>query len=314
MFPHNDGLYHALCLNRIRQLLQGFVIDLNTRLIAAGLDIFNCNRGQSVAAAVVYAVGEQRIQTAPQSAFYFCHAFLPYVFKCNDKVGILSDIECCRQFVSVFISNRFFHYNNRFAAASGITERRMMTRRLIVGISGASGFAYGIKALRLLLTQDVETHLVVSKGAEMARTSETDYTKDEVYALADFVHPIGNIGACIASGTFKTDGMLVAPCSMRTLASVAHGFGDNLLTRAADVVLKERRRLVLMVRETPLNLAHLDNMKRVTEMGGVVFPPVPAMYRKPQTADDIVTHSVAHALSLFGIDTPDSAEWQGIAD
>lgn len=101
---------------------------------------------------------------------------------------------------------------------------------------------------------------------------ETDYTKDEVYALADFVHPIGNIGACIASGTFKTDGMLVAPCSMRTLASVAHGFGDNLLTRAADVVLKERRRLVLMVRETPLNLAHLDNMKRVTEMGGVVFP------------------------------------------
>ncbi|SUA24987.1 aromatic acid decarboxylase [Neisseria gonorrhoeae] len=123
-----------------------------------------------------------------------------------------------------------------------------------------------------LRAQDVETHLVVSKGAEMARASETDYTKDEVYALADFVHPIGNIGACIASGTFKTDGMLVAPCSMRTLASVAHGFGDNLLTRAADVVLKERRRLVLMVRETPLNLAHLDNMKRVTEMGGVVFP------------------------------------------
>lgn len=193
-------------------------------------------------------------------------------------------------------------------------ERQMMVRRLIIGISGASGFAYGVKALRLLRTQDVETHLVVSKGAEMTRTSETDYTKDEVYALADFVHPIGNIGACIASGTFKTDGMLVAPCSMRTLASVAHGFGDNLLTRAADVVLKERRRLVLMVREAPLNLAHLENMKRVTEMGGVVFPPVPAMYRKPQTADDIVTHSVAHALSLFGIDTPDSAEWQGIAD
>ena len=158
-----------------------------------------------------------------------------------------------------------------------------MTRRLIVGISGASGFAYGIKALRLLLTQDVETHLVVSKGAEMARTSETDYTKDEVYALADFVHPIGNIGACIASGTFKTDGMLVAPCSMRTLASVAHGFGDNLLTRAADVVLKERRRLVLMVREAPLNLAHLENMKRVTEMGGVVFPPCSCDV--PQTAN-----------------------------
>lgn len=193
-------------------------------------------------------------------------------------------------------------------------ERQMMVRRLIIGISGASGFTYGVKALRLLRTQDVETHLVVSKGAEMTRTSETDYTKDEVYALADFVHPIGNIGACIASGTFKTDGMLVAPCSMRTLASVAHGFGDNLLTRAADVVLKERRKLVLMVREAPLNLAHLENMKRVTEMGGVVFPPVPAMYRKPQTADDIVTHSVAHALSLFGIDTPDSAEWQGIAD
>ncbi|CAM11077.1 putative decarboxylase [Neisseria meningitidis FAM18] len=193
-------------------------------------------------------------------------------------------------------------------------ERRMMVRRLIIGISGASGFQYGVKALELLRAQDIETHLVVSKGAEMARASETAYARDEVYALADFVHPIGNIGACIASGTFKTDGMLVAPCSMRTLASVAHGFGDNLLTRAADVVLKERRRLVLMVRETPLNLAHLDNMKRVTEMGGVVFPPVPAMYRKPQTADDIVAHSVAHALSLFGIDTPDSAEWQGMAD
>lgn len=189
-----------------------------------------------------------------------------------------------------------------------------MVRRLIVGISGASGFAYGVKALRLLRAQGVETHLVVSKGAEMARTSETDYTKDEVYALAGFVHPVGNIGACIASGTFKTDGMLVAPCSMRTLASVAHGFGDNLLTRAADVVLKERRRLVLMVRETPLNLAHLDNMRRVAEMGGIVFPPVPAMYRKPQTADNVVAHSVAHALSLFGIDTPDFAEWQGTAD
>ena len=174
-----------------------------------------------------------------------------------------------------------------------------MVQRLIIGISGASGFAYGYKALQLLQTApQVETHLVVSKGAELTRASETAFSRDEVHALADVVHPIGNLAA------------LVAPCSMRTLSAIAHAASDNLLTRAADVTLKERRRLVLMVRETPLNLAHLDNMRRVSEMGGIVFPPVPALYMQPESADDIITQSVARALGLLGIELAAQQEWQ----
>ena len=184
-------------------------------------------------------------------------------------------------------------------------------KRLVVGISGASGFQYGVKALQLLREHQVETHLVVSQGAEMTRALETDYTKEDVYALADVVHSVRNVGVSIASGSFLTDGMLIAPCSMKTLASVAHGFTDNLLSRAADVTLKERRRLVLMVREAPLNLAHIDNMRRVTEMGGIVFPPVPALYQKPESIDDMITHSVSHALDLFGIVQTDAPRWQG---
>lgn len=187
----------------------------------------------------------------------------------------------------------------------------MTKRRIVLGISGASGFQYGYKALQLLQDiENVETHLVVSKGAEMARALETPYTKEEVCKMADIVHPIGNLAASISSGSFKTVGMLVAPCSMRTLAAVAHGYSDNLLTRAADVVLKERRRLVLMVRETPLNLAHLDNMRRVTEMGGIIFPPVPALYLQPQSVDDILTHSVSRALDLLGVDIPHQPRWR----
>lgn len=186
----------------------------------------------------------------------------------------------------------------------------MTKRHIVLGISGASGFQYGYKALQLLQDiENVETHLVVSKGAEMARALETPYTKEEVCKMADIVHPIGNLAASISSGSFKTVGMLVAPCSMRTLAAVAHGYSDNLLTRAADVVLKERRRLVLMVRETPLNLAHLDNMRRVTEMGGIIFPPVPALYLQPQSVDDILTHSVSRALDLLGVDIPHQPHW-----
>ena len=186
----------------------------------------------------------------------------------------------------------------------------MTKRRIVLGISGASGFQYVYKALQLLQDiENVETHLVVSKGAEMARALETPYTKEEVCKMADIVHPIGNLAASISSGSFKTVGMLVAPCSMRTLAAVAHGYSDNLLTRAADVVLKERRRLVLMVRETPLNLAHLDNMRRVTEMGGIIFPPVPALYLQPQSVDDILTHSVSRALDLLGVDIPHQPHW-----
>ncbi|GAB7128078.1 UbiX family flavin prenyltransferase [Silvimonas sp. JCM 19000] len=185
----------------------------------------------------------------------------------------------------------------------------METRRIVVGISGATGFQYGVKALQLLRSQSIEVHLVISKGAEMTRKLETDYTREEVLALADVVHPLENLGASIASGSFKTLGMLVAPCSMRTLSAIAHCMSDNLLTRAADVVLKDRRRLVLMARETPLSLGHLRNMQAVTEMGGIVFPPVPALYQRPQTLDDIIMHSVGRALDLFGLDVKHLPRW-----
>lgn len=185
----------------------------------------------------------------------------------------------------------------------------MKTRRIVIGISGASGFQYGMKALELLQGVDVETHLVISKGAELTRSLETDIEREQVVALADVVHAIGNLGASISSGSFETLGMLIAPCSMRSLAAIAHGLSDNLLTRAADVTLKERRRLVLMVRETPLNLGHIRNMGLVTEMGGIVFPPVPAMYHRPAGIDEVIFHSVARALDLFGLDIPSLRRW-----
>ena len=188
----------------------------------------------------------------------------------------------------------------------------MGKQRIILGISGASGFQYGYKALQLLqAVEDLEVHLVISKGAEMTRSLETPYSREEVLAMADVVHPIQDLGASISSGSFQTLGMLVAPCSMRSLAAIAHGLGDNLLTRAADVTLKERRRLVLMARETPLNLAHLDNMRRITEMGGIIFPPVPALYLRPQSIDELLAHSVGRALGLFGIRIPDLPHWGG---
>lgn len=187
-----------------------------------------------------------------------------------------------------------------------------MRQRIIIGISGASGFQYGYKALELLKPLDIETHLVLSKGASLTREYETDYRKEAILDLADVVHPNHNLGASIASGSYQTLGMLVAPCSMRTLASIAHAFSDNLLTRAADVQLKERRRLVLVVRETPLNLAHIENMRKVTEMGGIIFPPVPAFYTQPQSVDEIVTQSVARALNLFGLEL-DMPRWTGEA-
>lgn len=186
----------------------------------------------------------------------------------------------------------------------------MTTQRIIIGISGASGFQYGFKALELLKNLEIETHLVMSKGAEMTRQYETNISQQAVLDLADVVHSIDNIAASIASGSFKTLGMLIAPCSMRTLASVAHGFSDNLLTRAADVVLKERRKLVLMVRETPLHLTHLDNMRKVTEMGGIIFPPVPALYHQPESVEQIISQSVSRALDQFDL-ALDIPRWQG---
>jgi polyprenyl P-hydroxybenzoate/phenylacrylic acid decarboxylase-like protein len=190
----------------------------------------------------------------------------------------------------------------------------MEKQRLIVAITGASGAVYGVrllKALRALGT--VESHLVMSSSGVMTAQQELDLRRADIEALADVVHNVRDIGASIASGSFKSAGMVIAPCSMKTLAAIAHGLADNLVARAADVVLKERRRLVLLARETPLNLAHLRNMTAVTEMGGIVFPPAPAFYTRPQTLDDIVDHTVGRLLDLF--DLPSGAlvkRWEGM--
>jgi len=185
----------------------------------------------------------------------------------------------------------------------------MTKRRIIIAISGASGFAYGVKALQLLRDLNVETHLVISKAGQITRSHETDLSREDVEALADVNYSINDVGAAVSSGSFNTMGMLIAPCSMRTLACIASGVADSLLTRAADVVLKERRKLVLMIRETPLHLLHLRNMQAVTECGAIIFPPVPAFYTRPTSLDDIVTHSIARALDLFGLDAKSIPRW-----
>jgi 4-hydroxy-3-polyprenylbenzoate decarboxylase len=175
-------------------------------------------------------------------------------------------------------------------------------QRLIVAITGATGAIYGVRLLQVLQgAADVETHLLMSPAGVMNLQHELDMGRADVEALADVVHNVRDIGATIASGSFRADAMIVAPCSMRTLAAIAHGLSDNLITRAADVTLKERRKLVLMVRETPLNLAHLRNMTAVTEMGGIVFPPVPGFYQKPQTIDELVDHTVGRVLDLVDL-------------
>ena len=175
-------------------------------------------------------------------------------------------------------------------------------RRLIVGISGASGVIYGVRALEVLKAiPDIETHLVLSAAAKRTLVEETDRTVESVEALADVVHGHRDIGAAIASGSFRTEGMLVAPCSIKTLSGIAHCYSDNLLTRAADVCLKERRPLVLMVREMPLHPGHIELMAAAARNGAVIAPPVPAFYNRPATVDDIVNHSVGKALDLFGI-------------
>ncbi|WP_422002210.1 UbiX family flavin prenyltransferase [Reyranella sp.] len=184
---------------------------------------------------------------------------------------------------------------------------------MIVGITGASGTAYGICVLQALRALGVETHLVVSKAGDQTRALETDLSAEALRALADKVHAPGDIGAAIASGSFQTMGMIVAPCSVRTLGEIATGVTSTLISRAADVCLKERRRLVLMFRETPLHAGHLRSMLAVTEMGAIVAPPLPAFYARPRTVDDIVTHSVARALDLFGLDTGTFPRWRDAA-
>ncbi|MEH6633899.1 MAG: UbiX family flavin prenyltransferase [Halioglobus sp.] len=186
-----------------------------------------------------------------------------------------------------------------------------MTKRIIVGISGASGIVYGVRALQLLRDCGVETHLVMSKSAELTLHYEMDMSLAQIQALASEVHAIKNVGAAIASGSFPTAGMLVVPCSIRTMSEISTGVTSTLLTRAADVVLKERRRLVLMVRETPLHTGHLRTMTQLSEMGAIIAPPVPAFYTKPQSLDDLVTQSVGRVLELFGLELEQVHRWQG---
>jgi flavin prenyltransferase len=185
-------------------------------------------------------------------------------------------------------------------------------RRLIVGITGASGAIYGVRLLERARFLGVQTHLVATPAGILNVHHELGLNRNELEALAYQAHAPGDVGACIASGSFTTDAMVIAPCTMKTLASVAHGMGDNLLTRAADVTLKERRRLVLMVRETPFNLAHLRNMTAVTEMGGIVFPPLPAFYHRPQTIAELVDDTVERVLATLQIDQARPQEWQGL--
>lgn len=187
---------------------------------------------------------------------------------------------------------------------------RNATRRLVVGISGASGIAYGLRALELLRKAKVESHLVMTESAEITLRYETRLSVKDVHALADVVHPNGNIGASIASGSFKTLGMIVAPCSIKTLGAIATGYTDSLIARAADVALKERRRLVLMVRETPLHLGHLRSMAAVTEAGAIVYPPVPAFYANPKSLQEMVDHTIGRALDLFDIDVGTVRRWE----
>ena len=186
--------------------------------------------------------------------------------------------------------------------------------RLVVAITGATGAVYGVRLLEVLREAGVETHLMVSDAGMLNLHQELDMKRKDVEALADVVHNVRDIGASIASGSFQSDGMIVAPCSMKTLASVAHGLSDNLIARAADVILKERRRLVLMVRETPLNLVHLRNMTAVTEMGGIIFPPLPGFYHRPQSIAEMVDHTVARVLDLYGISHALAPRWNGIKD
>jgi len=186
-----------------------------------------------------------------------------------------------------------------------------MTSRIIVGISGASGIVYGVRALHLLRDLGVETHLIMSKSAELTLRYETDLSSADVRALATHCHDHRDIGATIASGSFRTAGMLIAPCSIRTMSEIATGVTSSLMSRAADVVLKERRRLVLMVRETPLHGGHLRTMVQLSDMGAVIAPPVPAFYARPASLEEMVDYTVVRALDLFGLDAAPIKRWDG---
>jgi len=183
--------------------------------------------------------------------------------------------------------------------------------RLIVGITGATGAIYGVRLLERLRESGVETHLVISRWGARTLLHETPYSREQVEALATAAYAPGDMGASISSGSFRTDGMIIAPCSAKSLAAIAHGYGENLIHRAADVILKEHRKLVLAVREAPLSTIHLENMLTLARMGAMVMPPLPAFYNHPRTIDDIVDHSVARMLDQFGLEVSGAARWVG---
>ncbi len=187
-----------------------------------------------------------------------------------------------------------------------------MKKRLIVAITGASGTIYGVRILEALKDLNIESHLVMSDSAKLTMAAETDYKPAQIEALADFVHSAKNIGASISSGSFHTMGMVIAPCSIRTLSEIATGVTSSLVSRAADVILKERRRLVLLVRETPLHAGHLRSMTQVTEYGAIVMPPVPAFYARPSSLDEMVNHTVGRCLDLFDLDNNMVKRWDGM--
>lgn len=196
------------------------------------------------------------------------------------------------------------------------SKRKKLTgdaaKRLIVGISGASGVIYGIRLLELLQDTDIETHLIVSRAAQMTIAAETNLKTADVEALTDFVHPNSDVGAACSSGSFQNLGMVIAPCSIKTMSEIATGVTANLMSRAADVALKERRRVVLLLRETPLHLGHIRSMAAVTEAGAIVYPPVPAFYSKPKSLEDMVDHTLGRVLDLFGIQVGVVRRWGGI--
>lgn len=187
-----------------------------------------------------------------------------------------------------------------------------MTQPIIIGISGASGAIYGIELLKTLKELKVETHLIISKTAQITIVQETNYTPAEVAKLATYFHKNDDLAACTSSGSHKTAGMIIAPCSMRSLAEIATGVTSNLLTRSADVCLKERRKLVLMVRETPLHSIHLRNMLTLSDMGAIIAPPVPAFYSNPKNLDEMVAHTVGRVLDIFGLDSKQIKRWEGL--
>ncbi len=186
--------------------------------------------------------------------------------------------------------------------------------RIIVGITGASGAIFGVRTLQALRSLQIESHLVMSRWARATLLQETGLSVDQVAELASVTHAGDNLAASISSGSFKTDGMIVAPCSMKTLAAIRSGYSDNLLSRAADVILKERRKLVLLTRESPLSEIHLENMLALTRMGAVIFPPVPSFYNSPRTLDDMVRYIVGRVLDQFGLELPDMSRWSGMGN